>query len=74
MVVNHKVAPKGKVGRIWAALDVPSYQHCETHGNELDRLFGMEIPSTVWRLEDSFRDDRKMEQEWSVTRMNPWYL
>ena len=47
MVVNHKVAPKGKVGRIWAALDVPSYQHCETHGNELDRLFGMDIPSAV---------------------------
>ena len=61
MVVNQKAAPRRKGGRIWAALDAPSYQHCDTHGNELD-------------LEDSFRDDRKMEQEWSVTRMNPWYL
>ena len=49
MVVNQKAAPRRKGGRIWAALDAPSYQHCDTHGNELDRLFGMDIPCAVSR-------------------------
>ena len=59
MVVNHKAAPRKEGGPNIreAALNAPSYQHCDTHGNELDRLVGMDIPSTVSQLE--YSDDRK---------------
>lgn len=57
MVVNHKAAPRKEGGPNIreAALNAPLYQH--THGNELDRLVGMDIPSTVSQLE--YSDDRK---------------